>query len=326
MLTVSNCSKHNGNSKGAEGVSRMPTVYDSSVYTPLSNHAKGWPDDYAKVAEAGNLAGICFTDHAPLSESFTSTRMNSARDNIDLRGFMEYFSLLNETKAQYEGKLDIRLGMEIDYIPLDIKHVKNLIEKASSAGLDYVLGGAHCLRKEFIEDYFRETILEGQRKYYRQMAEAAQTGLFNCIAHPDLIKDRYEYEYWDPEKLEREIDEFLDVLNETGTCMEVNTAGFDLDCADACFVPRIVGEQPRPPQMFPCDYILERAQQKDVSIVLGSAAHNSENVGSNFKKALEKLSEIGFKNVHIGVEGKKGESYLIEDGLNSLSYSSKIRS
>lgn len=280
-----------------------PIVRDSHMHTPMSMHAKGWPHRYVETALQYNLAGVCFTEHAPLPESFLNIQINGGRSCLDLRVFEEYFLLIDKTKERYNGRLEVRLGIEVDYIPTDVEHLRLIIKKTEDAGGDYILGSVHCLKKALIEDYFNNgNILEGQKLYYRQMADAAGSGFFDCIAHPDLIKCRYTKDYWLPQRLEKEIGIFLDALKETDTCMELNTAGFN-----------------REPyyEMFPCDYILKMAHKKGVPIVLGSDAHSQDRVGANFKEALGKLASIGYEEVYY-YDKRERQSYSIRDALRSL--------
>ena len=63
-----------------------------------------------------------------------------------------------------------------------------------------------------------------RRTYYRMLAEAAETGLFDCLSHPDLVK-YIDHTEWNFDFYAHVIEESLDRIATTGTCMELNTAG-----------------------------------------------------------------------------------------------------
>ncbi|MGI6680524.1 MAG: PHP domain-containing protein [Bdellovibrionota bacterium] len=103
-------------------------IYDSHMHTPLSMHSTGWPVDYAKVAIEKNFKGICFTDHAPV------VKYPWVQDfwTIPERIFDSYFSLIKFTKEYIGDALDIRLGVEVDFVHnnQDMDYLRSIINYA----------------------------------------------------------------------------------------------------------------------------------------------------------------------------------------------------
>ena len=277
-------------------------IYDSHMHTPLSRHAKGWPFDYAKEAIKKNFKGIIFTDHAPVKQF----PWVSDRWSIPEKIFSEYFSLIDFTKEYIGDALDIRLGLEVDFLPNneDMDYLKTLI---SFMPYDYLIGSVHS-GKQYLWDkfYSGKSAIDAQKKYYEQLTECALSGLFDCIAHPDVIKldlmkHGFSSDDWQVEKLKKEIEEFLNAVKEKDMCIELNTSG--------------LGKNPF--KFYPDDFILKMAYQKNIPVTLGSDAHTIERVGANFKEAYEKLLEIGYKEVSYYIERKRC-GYKIDDALKFM--------
>ena len=274
-------------------------IYDSHMHTPLSRHATGWPVDYAKEAIKKNFKGIIFTDHAPVKEF----PWVSDRWSIPERIFSEYFSLINFTKEYIGDALDIRLGLEVDFIPNneDVDYLKKIVSLAS---YDYIIGSVHPGKQYLWDKYFTGgSAIDIQKKYYNYLTQGALSGLFDCIAHPDIIKtDLINHGFSINEcqigKLENEIEEFLNAVKEKDMCIEVNTQGL----------------RKGPFEVYPNDFILKMAYKKNIPVTLGSDSHSIDKIGANFKEAYEKLLEIGYKEVSYYIERKR-YSYNINDAV-----------
>ena len=88
---------------------------------------------------------------------------------------------------------DLRLGIEADFVPGAEDRTANLLD---GHDFDYVVGSVHFLREESIDmdDYSvwdsnrAHSAEQIWRRYFHTLAEAARSGLFDILAHPDLIK------------------------------------------------------------------------------------------------------------------------------------------
>src|ERR1039458_10014018 len=86
---------------------------------------------------------------------------------------------------------DLRLGLEVDFVPGREDRTQSLIERCE---LDYVVGSVHFLG-DLAVDFDRFDIWEGARsaedvwrRYFETLAAAASSGMFDILAHPDLVK------------------------------------------------------------------------------------------------------------------------------------------
>ena len=90
------------------------------------------------------------------------------------------------------GRIDVRLGLEADYAE---GHEEELARWLARADWDLVLGSVHWVAGGWIDDpatsparFAREGAEPLYDEYYRLLAKAARTGLFDVLTHFDLPK------------------------------------------------------------------------------------------------------------------------------------------
>ena len=190
-------------------------LFESHSHTPLCRHADREPTEYAAVAHERALKGLIVTCHNPMPNGF-SADVRVAEDQFD-----QYIELVEQTRQEWEGRVDVRLGLEADYFE---GHEAYLAKQFVSAEFHFVLGSVHPQIEEFRQRFWLEDLHEVQRTYFRMLAQSAETGLFDSIAHPDLIKN-FTSKAWDPKVIWDDICVALDRIAATGTAMELNTSG-----------------------------------------------------------------------------------------------------
>lgn len=252
-------------------MSNEPILYDSHMHTPLCKHAKGEPDAYAAVAERRGLKGIIFTCHNPGPEGWSS-RVRMAMDEFDA-----YVALVTQARATWHGRVDVRLGLESDYMPGFEEWLAPLHEKAD---FNYILGSVHPQLKYYRRVYDTGDPYTYQQTYFDHLAQAAETGLFDAISHPDLVKNVYP-EAWDPLRVLDAMKRTLDRIAAAGVAMELNTSGLHKSIKE----------------MNPNRHMLAAMHTRSIPVVLGSDAHSPERVADDFASALDLLQEVGFSHV-----------------------------
>jgi histidinol-phosphatase (PHP family) len=150
------------------------------------------------------------------------------------------------------------------------------------------LGSVHPHLLYYQEGYFDGDILNYQHTYFEHLAMAAETGLFDTVAHPDLVKNSAPSE-WDPERIMDVIRQCLDRIAATDTAMELNTSGM----------------HKRVSEMNPGPLILAGMRRRDIPVVLGSDAHVPEHVAAAFEEALDRLVAAGYTQVDTVVDRKR---------------------
>jgi histidinol-phosphatase (PHP family) len=203
----------------------------------------------------------------------------SARDDLD-----DYCAFVRDGT-------DLKLGIEADFIPGREERMADLL---GGRDFDYVVGSIHFVGDGAL-DYDRYDIWSTAsspdrvwRTYFEWLGEAAMTGMFDILAHPDLVK------YWggrrpSPDRDLRYYYEIaLEGIAESGIAVEVSTAG----------LRKPVGE------LYPAPAFLEMVLDAGNPIALSSDAHTPEDVGRDYEQALKVLEDLGVTELAV-FEGRE---------------------
>lgn len=275
---------HSGTDRhpGTQRESMTPTssvIYETHMHTPLCRHAIGSPVDYARVARERGLKGIIVTDHNPLPDGYArSSRMYPEQ-------FEAYLDMVAEAADRMAGKVDVRLGLEADFVP----GLERFIERQlASADFNYVLGSVHPQLKEYREAHFTGDVLAFQRGYFDQLVMAAESGLYDALSHPDLVKNIFP-EAWDYRLVQDHVLRSLDRIAATGIAMELNTSGLNKAIAE----------------MNPNASMLSAMHERGIPVVVGADAHVPERVADGFAKAYGLLEDAGYSDVSMFLDRER---------------------
>ena len=269
----------------------QPLLYEQHMHTPLCKHASGLPGEYAAVAEQRGLKGIVVTCHNPLSGGMSdAVRMSPNQWN-------EYLELVESTRQEWVGRVDVRVGLECDFLPGLEKYLEKQI---SSAPLHHVLGSVHPFIAEYRMLYWNGDMDAYIIQYFEHIATAAETGLFDTMSHPDLIKNLCA-QSWSVRDHIDEIKPRLDRIAKSGVAMELNTSGM--------YKPY--------PEYNPGSEILKEMSQRGIPCVIGADAHSPGRVADLFEDALETLQKAGYEHVSFFIDRKR-QDIAIPDALASL--------
>lgn len=197
-----------------------------------------------------------------------------ARDDID-----EYCAFVR-------GQTDLRLGIEADYIPGREDRMASLLEERE---WDYVVGSVHFLRDEAVDMRGEWDVWRGGdpekvwARYFETLGEAARTGMFDILAHPDLVKVWGGDAPMPDGDLRRFYERAMDGIADSDVAVEVSTAG----------LRKPVGE------IYPTAPFLEMCLEAGRPVALSSDAHLPEHLGHGYDRAVEWLGEIGVSEVAV---------------------------
>ena len=272
-------------------MTRTPLLYESHCHTPLCKHAFGEPDEYAAVAVARGFKGITFTCHCPLPDGFSANvRMTPGQ-------FDDYVEMIAATRAAFADRLDVRLGLESDFYP----GVEPWLEKLHArVPLSHVLGSIHYQVGDYRKLFYTGDVFSYQELYFEHLALSAESGLFDTLAHPDLIKNESPAD-WNFERLRPVIERALDRIAATGVAMELNTSGV----------------QKNLPEMNPSPSQLALMRERGIPVVIGADAHVPERVGDGYVTALGLLESAGYQEVSFFIDRQR-QSVPIQAARNSL--------
>ena len=152
------------------------------THTLRCNHATGTEEEYILKAIERGIKILGFSDHTPYffeGDHYSYFRM---RPHL----LDDYVDTINALKEKYKDKIEIHLGVEVEYYPTPFNR---LLELLRSKGIEYMILGQHFVGDEVNEPYCgRENDSdENLARYVSQTIEGMKTGLFTYLAHPDLL-------------------------------------------------------------------------------------------------------------------------------------------
>jgi histidinol-phosphatase (PHP family) len=192
---------------------------------------------------------------------------------------------LDEYCAFVREETDLRLGIEADFLPGREDRMASLLEARE---WDYVIGSVHFLRETAVDaddewDVWRgaRSADEVWRRYFDTVGEAARSGLFDMLAHLDLVK------VWGADRprpdgdLRRFYEIAMEGIAESRIAIEVSTAG----------LRKPVGE------IYPDRVLLEWCLEAGCPVALSSDAHVPDDLGYRYDDALELLGGLGVEEL-----------------------------
>jgi histidinol-phosphatase (PHP family) len=218
------------------------------------------------------------TEHLPLKPELDVDGTYAMRGDIDTL----YVAELRDIRFDWDG-LDLVIGAEADWISTDPEWTYASVRDAREKGIEVVLGSVHFLDGWAFDDpaqnevWDTRVVEEVWEQYFTQWCEATQSGLFDVMAHPDLVKKfghiaRNAADYYD---------EASRVALESGVLCEVSTAGWR----------KPVG------QLYPDSLMIELLVQRGVGLTMGSDAHDPCEVAYRFEDCAQELYALGARQV-----------------------------
>ena len=181
---------------------------------------------------------------------------------------------------------DLKLGIEADFIPGREERMRSLLEVRD---WDYVVGSIHFIAEGAL-DYDKYDVWNSGRSpdhvwrtYFTWLGELAATGMYDVLAHPDLVKMWGAERPWPDKDLRFYYDLAMEQIAESGIAVEVSTAG----------LRKPVGE------IYPSAAFLEMVVDAGNPIALSSDAHVPDQLGFEYEQALELLDGVGVKELAV---------------------------
>ncbi len=152
--------------------------YNLHTHTYRCNHASGTDEEYVLKAIEKGIKVLGFSDHAPFKDIH---HFGMRMDYEELEGYINSISALKE---KYKDKIEIHIGLEIEYDKKYLSYYKELL----NSGIEYLILGQHCYYENGEVRYWMRHIddFDGVKRYCESIVEAMQTGLFLYVCHPDF--------------------------------------------------------------------------------------------------------------------------------------------
>jgi histidinol-phosphatase (PHP family) len=240
-------------------------------------------DRYREAAEERGIAELGVAEHVhrfvQSLEVWTHPWYRHwAKDDLD-----EYCDFLRDS--------GLRVGIEADYLAGREDRVANLLD---GRPWDYVVGSIHFLADAAVDlhgepdweewDVWRSADPEKVwARYFETLGEAARTGMFDILAHPDLVKvfaGRVPVPEGD---LRRFYERAMDGIAESDVAVEVSTAGLRKPARE----------------IYPAPTFLEMCLDAGRPVALSSDAHVPEHLGYEYERALSLLEDLGVTEIAV---------------------------
>jgi histidinol-phosphatase (PHP family) len=191
-----------------------------------------------------------------------------------------------ESYCAFVRSTPLRLGIEMDFIPDREDRIAQLLD---AHDFDYVVGSVHFLGDRAVDhDGYDVWEHEGDaervwRRYFETLAEAARSGLFDILAHPDLVKIWGGGRPLPNRDLRFFYEPAIEAIAESGIAVEVSTAGW------------------RKPvdELYPSDSFAAMCVDAGAVFALSSDAHRPEHVGYAYDRAVEAMRGWGVNELAV---------------------------
>ena len=257
----------------------MRELIDCHVHTELSGHGSGTVAQAVSAAVFKGLSGLILTEHLPLPNGIDPD--NHISMPMDVIG-----RYANEVAEWAERARDVQVvvGAEADWIPGREDEMAAIRSAASKAGISVLLGSVHFLDGWAFDDPHALQEWEGRdvdtvwSRYFELWCDAAASGMFDVMAHPDLVKKFGHFPSNDVSDLYAAA---ASAARDGDVAIEVSTAG----------LRKPVGE------LYPGPDLLRLFAEAGVPATVGSDAHDPSEVGRDIELAYVALHEAGYRHV-----------------------------
>ena len=244
-------------------------------------------------AVAHGFTALGFSGHCPLP--FENT--------YSITDYEGYCNEVRVLKEEYKDRINIHLGLEIDYVPGMLEDFSPLIEQGS---LEYTIGSIHLIPPQGITPrdgndlwmidgsryqtydeglmrHYGGDIRRGVRAYFHNENAMLERNHPTVVGHPDKIvmhnRDRYFHE---DEPWYRDLAlETIHLIKELDLICEINTRGI---------------YKGRHADYYPGKWLIQEMKTLKIPVIVSTDAHAPEDL-LRTEGAYEYLSAIGYPEV-----------------------------
>lgn len=256
------------------------------------------PVKYVHEAIKNNLKSIGFSAHAP-----APFECNWALPGQQLSS---YIAEIQKLKTEYQSRLQIYLGLEVDYFPDIVPYTRDLLKRGS---LDYFIGSVHFIDKypdgkrwtidgsneEFkkgFSEIFHNDPIPVIRKFFSYTREMVHDLRPPVIGHIDKLKmqNRPDCNFSEDHPVfQEELLKTLELISKEGLIVEINTRGI---------------YKKRDISFYPGRIFFRKMAEMGVKVMVNSDAHLPDEITREFENAFKALREEGFKQHYILIDNQ----------------------
>ncbi len=223
------------------------------------------------------------------SQDWVNQFLDSAsKRGIQEIGFSEHdefmhlvdFNTFQVVQNAHRHNIDIKLGIEMDYIP---GQEQNINETIRQKPYDYVIGSVHYIdgwgfdHPDFQSGFDERDIDDIYGQYAHILMQMVQSGCFDVVGHMDLVKiwghrprRRSSLDYLTP---------VLEAVRKNNMAVEINSAGLRKKVAE----------------LYPEEALVNRMFRYDIPITFGSDAHHPDQIGEGLTEAYQSARKAGYR-------------------------------
>ena len=243
-------------------------------HTTRCQHATGADEDYVLAAIAAGYSHLGFSDHSPFP--YEDGFVSGMRMRIDQ--YQDYLGSVRELRERYQDQIRIHLGVEAEYYE---RYQGWLAGQLSSGTLEYLILGSHYdLPEESF--YFGEANTPALlRRYAEHTIRGMESGLYRCLAHPELFMISMERFDENCAAASRDI---CRAAKEQGVLLEYNLSG-------------LYYQSWRTGAGYPTPGFWQIAAREGASAIIGLDAHNPARYADTrvYDQARKDLAALGIR-------------------------------
>ena len=231
--------------------------------------------DYVLSALSRGVTEIAFTDHVPLYFlPGDDPDPGLAMTQGELPGYVAEVEALRE---EFAGRIDVLLGIEADYAEGFEDELRRIL---APYPWDLVLGSVHRVAGDWVDapGSGKRHEVEGSTplwtEYYRLIAKACGSGLFDVMSHFDLPK---KFGHHRPAEAVGAEEAAVAAAAKAGVAIEVSSAG----------IRKTVAE------IYPGPALLKKLVSSGVPVVFSSDSHAPAEAGWGQERILAAAREAG---------------------------------
>lgn len=255
-----------------------PRKANYHTHTFRCQHAEGTDESYVQAALSAGYTHLGFSDHAPWP--FASGYVSTIR--MTMEELPGYIKSVHSLQTKYADKLPIYLGLESEYFPRYHDHLLRLRDM----GLEYLILGHHFTDSEECTPYvgsFCRTD-DGVKQYADTLCAALETGLFCCVAHPDLYMRAKGSDF--NTVCQKAAEDIACAAIKAGVPLEFNLLGLSSERAGHS-------------RNYPYMPFWEHIRSMDPTVILGVDAHSPQDIldAPLYQDGLSRLKKLGYSPI-----------------------------
>jgi HisJ family histidinol phosphate phosphatase len=264
------------------------------------DHVKHGVDEIEEITEKAIASGapaITFIIHTPRLTRFrydteTETDIKFIRGNS---AYLDYPDKIKSLKEKYSSQIEIRYGIELEWLGSDLGLQWNRSKIFQAADADFVIGSVHFSKEGIPYDGSKEEsekllkLRGGAENYWAGYLEEVMemidcsSDMIQVVGHLDVPKLNVPI----PEPilninksshhLARRMRTLLDMVYENNLALDMNLAGIKKGCG-----------------IYPVQEILSRANKLGIPISIGTDTHHIGHYSDNYKVGIEYALKAGY--------------------------------